>query len=77
MGVQEHKPKPNHQCPLCGGDNRCAPAWAGHFEVECWCRNATIDPQALARIPEASRSQHCLCPACASGHHAEKVNEAG
>ena len=71
MSAQELKsqtrPQPHHQCPVCGGENHCGPAKAGHFDVECWCRSATMDPGVLASIPEAKRGQHCLCPRCASG----------
>ena len=50
-------------CPLCGGDNQCAMA-AGRPADTCWCQGVTINPAALAKIPQASVNKHCLCPAC-------------
>jgi Cysteine-rich CWC len=61
------KPLPNHQCPLCGKSNQCAPATAGDFAVECWCTGVVISQEALDRVPEALRGKACLCPRCASG----------
>ncbi len=63
-------PKPNSTCPLCHGPNQCAPARSGSFDTPCWCTDAVIDPQALARIPDAQRGEACLCPCCAAGDHA-------
>jgi hypothetical protein len=60
------QPLPNALCPLCGGPNRCAPAAAGRFDVACWCTQAAVSREALARVPEAQRDQACLCPACAA-----------
>jgi hypothetical protein len=60
-------PLPNLICPLCGGNNQCAPAMAGTFEVECWCSTAAISPEALARVPPELANQSCLCPRCAAG----------
>ena len=59
------EPKRNTQCPLCGADNACVPAQTGEFGTPCWCFSTTIDPAALARVPEALRGEACLCPACA------------
>ena len=50
-------------CPLCGGDNQCAMA-VGKPAESCWCQGVTFDPEALARIPEASQGKHCVCEAC-------------
>lgn len=61
------KPLPNDRCPLCGGPNRCAPAAAGDFAVECWCTRVAISQEALDRVPEQWRGKACLCPACAGG----------
>lgn len=58
-------PLPHHRCPLCGGDNACAPAASGSFETPCWCRAVTIAPEVLARVPEAERLRSCLCRQCA------------
>lgn len=60
-------PLPVHRCPLCGRPNRCAPAAAGDFTVACWCTQASVSAQALARLPEALRGRACLCAACAAG----------
>ena len=50
-------------CPLCGADNNCAVAAGGNHE-RCWCWDATLDKEALAAIPAASRNKHCICAAC-------------
>lgn len=52
-------------CPLCGADNQCAMA-NGKPPESCWCQSVQIDPEALARVPEASRNKHCICQACGS-----------
>ncbi|RZL10379.1 MAG: hypothetical protein EOP40_06570 [Rubrivivax sp.] len=59
-------PLPHHGCPLCGGPNGCAPAALGRFDVPCWCRDAKVSPEALARVPPHERGQSCLCARCAS-----------
>jgi GNAT superfamily N-acetyltransferase len=51
------------RCPVCGCDNRCVMA-AGE-EGPCWCALVSIDPAALARVPEPMRGVACLCPVCA------------
>ncbi|MFO6419785.1 cysteine-rich CWC family protein [Hylemonella sp. W303a] len=58
-------PLPNLTCPLCGGDNQCAPANTGSFQVDCWCRTAPVPSDALARVPAEQRGLACLCPRCA------------
>ncbi len=55
-----------HECPICGGPNRCAAAASGSFDTPCWCREATFSPDLLARVPEAQRGQACICRACAA-----------
>lgn len=65
MATPEMKPLPNTTCPLCGGQNQCAPAAAGHFNVECWCRTAVISPDALRQVPADLVNKACLCPRCA------------
>ena len=57
----------NHECPLCGGANHCAPAQAGTLNVECWCSKTTISAEALARVPAEQINKACLCPRCAAG----------
>lgn len=59
------QPLANPICPLCGGANECAPAGAGTFAVDCWCRTVSISPEALARVPEELVGKACLCPRCA------------
>jgi hypothetical protein len=57
---------PNHRCPLCGGPNACAPAKIGTLSTPCWCRDAVIASNVLAKVPEAQRQQSCVCAACAT-----------
>jgi len=62
---------PHHTCPLCGGPNQCAPAQAGRLDVACWCSQANIAADILARIPETRRRQACICPRCAGAGSAD------
>jgi hypothetical protein len=61
------QPLRNAICPLCGGPNGCVPAAGGSFDMPCWCADVTIDPVALASVPEAQRNRSCLCRSCATG----------
>ena len=61
------QPLPVHQCPLCGGANNCAPASAGTFNVECWCKEVSFSAEVLDRVPEALRNKACICQACVKG----------
>jgi predicted Fe-S protein YdhL (DUF1289 family) len=55
---------PPDLCPLCGRGNGCA---AASGEPTCWCFDATISEEALARIPPDLVGVACLCPDCAAG----------
>jgi hypothetical protein len=61
--MSELSPDPA-RCPVCGRPNRCAVA--ARSDEPCWCAQAQIAPEALARIPVAARGVACLCPACAA-----------
>lgn len=56
---------PNARCPLCGGENACAPARSGRFDEPCWCEDATFSAALLARVPEPLRNVACVCAGCA------------
>lgn len=60
-------PLPNLRCPLCRAANDCAAAQSGSFDTPCWCADVTVDPRAIAAIPEPQRGKACLCPRCATG----------
>jgi hypothetical protein len=60
-------PIPETRCPLCGADNRCAPASSGSFDTPCWCTGVRIDAAVLERIPAEARGVACLCERCARG----------
>ncbi|HEY8119867.1 MAG TPA: cysteine-rich CWC family protein [Myxococcota bacterium] len=49
------------RCPLCAAPNACGMA-AG--EESCWCFEARLAPDALARIPEPARGVACICARC-------------
>jgi hypothetical protein len=51
-------------CPLCGGPNDCVSARSGNFDAPCWCTEVTVNPAALARLPEHERNKTCLCWNC-------------
>ncbi len=56
----------NSICPLCHGPNECARARSGSFDTPCWCSDVTVDPAAIARLPEHERNRSCLCSKCAA-----------
>jgi hypothetical protein len=58
-------PTPSLACPLCGGENACAPARSGRFDAACWCEEASFGAALLGRIPEALRGVACVCATCA------------
>ena len=49
------------RCPLCAQPNKCGMA-AG--EASCWCFEAQLALDALARIPEQARGVACICAKC-------------
>lgn len=53
-------------CPLCGQPNECAMAKTGNPDAPCWCREATIDPDAIAQARKTSGNKSCICKQCAS-----------
>ena len=59
-------PKPNHICPLCGGPNECTLAQSGSLNTPCWCREVTINPEAVARAKGGLLKEHCICKQCAA-----------
>jgi hypothetical protein len=65
-------PLPNTTCPACGEPNGCSPAQAGRFDVPCWCSQAVVHPQALARVPADRRGKACLCRRCLTQPPAEE-----
>lgn len=58
-------PAREFRCPLCGGDNGCAPASSGSFETPCWCTTAEFPPELLEQLAAADRRRSCLCARCA------------
>jgi hypothetical protein len=57
-------PRPNLECPACGGPNECAAAACGSFATPCWCAELTVSREVLARLPEDERNRSCLCRKC-------------
>jgi len=56
------------RCPLCGEANRCAielERESGQAQGPCWCMQAGVSAQALARIPAEARGRACICARCA------------
>lgn len=51
-------------CPACGTANACA--MANGTATSCWCFNVTVNPDALAALPEAAVGKVCLCQRCAT-----------
>jgi hypothetical protein len=67
VAAARSEPRPAAACPLCGGENACAPARSGSFAEPCWCEGVSFDPALLERVPPASRGTACICAACAGG----------
>ncbi|KQP49331.1 hypothetical protein ASF44_01615 [Pseudorhodoferax sp. Leaf274] len=57
------------RCPLCGQPSACAMAAGadGARAADCWCMQARIAPEVLARVPLAARGLACVCARCAQG----------
>jgi hypothetical protein len=51
-----------HHCPLCGEPNSCGMA---EGKSSCWCFEASIDADTLARIPPEAQGKSCICRGCA------------
>lgn len=55
-------------CPLCAQPNACAAACGDAARAaECWCMQARIAPEVLARVPASARGLACVCARCAQG----------
>jgi hypothetical protein len=52
------------RCPLCGDGNACGIA---EGKSTCWCFEATISPETLARVPAEAREKACVCRGCVEG----------
>ncbi|WP_373280224.1 cysteine-rich CWC family protein [Leeia oryzae] len=57
-------PESSTTCPLCGGNNQCAPAICGRLDVDCWCSDKTFPPALLAQVPADLKHKVCICAAC-------------
>lgn len=65
-------------CPICGQPNQCGLALvpdADKADAPCWCRNLTISPEVLAKVPADQRNLACICPRCAAAIPAEKSGD--
>jgi hypothetical protein len=51
------------RCPLCGQANDCRIA-AG--EATCWCFEAPVPPEVVARVPAEASGVACVCRRCAA-----------
>lgn len=63
-------PRPEPNCPLCGGPNGCAAVAAGRLDVPCWCQTATFSADLLARVPSERQGLACICARCAAAESA-------
>ncbi|WP_308812427.1 cysteine-rich CWC family protein [Variovorax sp. WS11] len=56
------------RCPVCGEANRCAielERETGQAQRPCWCMQAGVSREALARVPPEARGLACICARCA------------
>lgn len=59
------RPLKADHCPICGAPNGCAASACGTFDVKCWCAQARIGAEVLARVPEGLKGRACVCRRCA------------
>ncbi|MEY4917132.1 MAG: hypothetical protein RL616_1045 [Verrucomicrobiota bacterium] len=59
-------------CPLCGAANECQLCSPAAFKGRCWCADAEITDELLARIPENLRNRACICQSCVEKFRIEK-----
>lgn len=62
-----------NQCPLCGGDNRCAieiERATGEPQPPCWCVSQAFPPALLERLPPQAEGRACICARCVAAHGA-------
>jgi len=71
--LEKVTPLANHQCPLCGQPNSCAPAETGSFAGTCWCKSQIFPPELIAQVAPEQRNKSCICQACVTryrtSHH--------
>jgi prepilin-type N-terminal cleavage/methylation domain-containing protein/prepilin-type processing-associated H-X9-DG protein len=60
------------RCPLCGAVNECQLASPVAGKAPCWCFNADLPAELLARVPEKFRDRACICRACVEKFQLEK-----
>ncbi len=58
-------------CPLCGHANDCQLCTTEAYKGPCWCQEASIPQDLLARVPAAQRNQACICRTCVQAYHRE------
>ena len=61
------------ECPLCGGPNDCLLCAPGVARGPCWCVDAGLPSELLARVPENLRNRACICRTCLEKFHLEKA----
>ena len=59
-------------CPLCGSPNDCQLCQPVGQPAPCWCFQATLPAELLARVPENFRNRACICRACVEKFHLEQ-----
>jgi hypothetical protein len=62
------------ECPLCGQPNGCKLCTTAAYKGACWCMDANIPDELLARVPADFRNRACICRACVENfHHARST----
>ena len=59
-------------CPLCGAANECQLCSPAAFKGRCWCADAEIAEELLARVPENLRHRACICQKCVGGFQLQR-----
>jgi len=59
-------------CSLCGGANECQLCSPAAHQGRCWCADADIPRELIARVPEQLRNRACICKKCVTEFHRSK-----
>src|SRR5258705_10120559 len=61
------------RCPLCGEPNNCQLCGTGPYKGPCWCTQAKIPDELLARVPPGLRNRACICKDCVAAFWRERA----
>jgi hypothetical protein len=62
------------RCPLCRQANDCRHCTAESHKGPCWCAQAKIPDELLARVPLEMRNRACICSDCVAAFSRGRVH---